>query len=966
MASFHPLSSQPTAILSYDTGVEHQAHIISLINANNIEQLTSFINKHPNLTFTFNAQKQPLVTYLINTQKYDALLCISKHCICKNLDFKSTLMPAVMLLKTLFSPTDENNSEKLKLLEYLVENIPLTYQDKMNCPIIQFGLKTEWDDALSLRSVIFARLKKEGVLWQCRVNGEPLLMYLASHPEYYSEATIESLVNFDVASELPKLEDLEGIKPSIPPQETNQHFHLNWSKRRRSSSLSELSSFSSSANSETKSKLKKEKTVPLKLDPAPISYRKKVSKSTEYLSKKTLHPTSPFLKFERKIKSGFTHFEQWSKHSFSKLTSRIHHAHRPEDELSLIHNRAFIGSDVYAKSSEEDYVIPPLSPLHVLSDKEKKVTIQKLQLYREHIKRLKDIEAKAQAALSQRDSLRQKVRVTRQQSLKMTPTPISKAQSFTFSESSRKTGEWVTFEEAPTSPGIMSPAEKSESVMRWKSVFTQIKSKRLVNSIPTENSSTKPSLWSPTLLLVEQKLIEQHHESEAASKAELSNVTKGLKKSLASIKATSDSTSSQFTDVVDSLVNQLDSYGIDEGVELYSKAIFHSAALVTQFAMAKEVFKKWDASTIGHATRSLSELTSVVLNTTSAVSDGIGNLLPAHMQQMASTISESASAIDRIQSCLQEIQHVTLEIVQLVKQFTKSDDKVALSGIAKSCDLLTLIAELSKSLFSILQKVLFAAKDILEITGKASIGLNKAIPGLGIVISIIDIVQRSLYLGNNAYYMAQLSEMKVRDQEYFPDHAILSFILDEEQRTNYYTLNDIAYDGKIFVNLSPEVIREAKRYSMVCELKKVCRKRVISASYKIFFDLASVTGDILKLGGVTSEVGAGLSLGIALSKASIITINWLKQSYHNHQEDLHSNEEKHVLRCRLIESLFQFFVAFAEQDITDDDKFESYIEQYGELRVFFYSFGLKTSDFLGKKVDEEGVKKVYKALKRRE
>ncbi|MBE8166758.1 MAG: hypothetical protein HAW66_00090 [Shewanella sp.] len=968
--SFSETGSSPLA--------PRQRQLLASIEANNIEQLSLLITRQPDVLLNIEIERQPLAIYLLSNHNYQALRCILEHCISHYVPLYNIGMSGVELLKFLFHPASPVSPDKLQLIEYCVSNIPLTAEEKANCPISEFGLKKEWDEQFSLRSAIYKRLRKEGEHGQCRVDDEPLLVYIAHHPDDYSQSTLEALVNRNVASEFSDINksDIKALHSSTISIESETSNIVRPRPISPKSSTSVTSpklsvAFTPSQPSRniiqltTEETIEKNKEEPIfVLDPPPLQH---------------IRAPSFFSSAIRKVKSAYTDLEHWSEKKSSKLHSRFAHQRRPEDELGLIANRAAIAGNYIATPSELAKTAVPLTPLHALSDKEKAVTIKKLQLLRQHLQRTKDIKAEARDVLKHRVSVRKQIKATRINSPLTTSASPASAGVFKFGVIPASRSEWVTFDDDNTYPSsmslghnnlvtadaeehtpsnLMSPTEQSETVKLWRKALSS------TSSIPRPPLSSPSSLWNTTLRLAEQKLTQQHQELEAESQNTLIDVTITVKKALDSIRHEPESAFLEYAGIVDSLVNQLESYNAEESVENSSKAIFHSAALIAQFAKGKEVFKQWDLTTIQNITSSLSSVASVALNTTAAVSEGVGSFLPDNIQKVTSTVSGAANVIDHIQTSFQEVQHVTLEIVELIKQHSSMKESQDIDHEFVTYDFLTMMAGISKSLMSIIQKILLAAKEILAITNQALAGLSAAIPGLGIVINIIDIAQRSLYLANNAYYLAQLSEMKERDQDFFPDHPILCELITDG-RTNYYTLKDIAYEGKVYPNISPDVIREARRYSMICELKKTCRKRVIRAANNVFFDAAAITGDALKLGGVTSGAGIGLSVGVALSKASLISIKWLKQSYHDHQNDLSSSSEKHLLRCRLIESLAQFLVAFLEQDLLDENMTKSYIEQYGELRVFFYGIGLKVNDFLGKKIDEKAVKKVYKALKSR-
>ena len=897
--------------------LENDDALIQAIRSVDTERLQEF-------KVEVEGENVPFLIHLANENRLEVLLEAVKRYQQEKLSLHVKDSCGNNLLHILFDTQDSNDPNRLELLTLLIEE-ELSLRERNfddNKPLI-YALQQQWDAHLVLRERVCHYIKLHNETFPIMVGVQPLLNYLCEHPETYSEEMIEYLVNEEVADYIVVLSPaLLYSSAALPTKESEQV------------SLSTEPPLQTHLSQKLQKHLSQDWELVHSFPKSPQLLRRAKHKIDDFV-----HNTKVF--FEKE---------------FYKVSAKYRHQRRPSELLELIPNQGAIAVNTQRRASEKDEALLPVK--FIENHKVKKETLKKILLFRKFIIERKESEKRA--VKNKKVIRKQRRELNRTHSLRSQSSSISSSLTSSINEHP----DWVRFGSESDLSGFkrfIPPAQ------RWKDA---------ANRIMKLQKSDAANMWEETLTLVEKQLAKEHKEAALKSELEIKDFAQAVARKFdvddlrTQLKQEGASLEGDLSGRADNLIVKLESYKADEMLGGAVGKTMDAVALLVTFSQNKEVIASWDISSIESIVNSISGLASMALNTVSGGAGVISHCLPEEVAHWAEGVADVSSIINVIQTSLLDIQHVALEIINLAKQLSKSDRSPSEFSNQDIYCIVTVGADLAKKIFQIVKNLLFVAKQIMDLTDTVSVGLNKAIPGLSILLGIIDIGERSLYLANSAFYFAQFAELKHLEKEYFPQHSELRRILDEESRTKHATLHEIAFERD---DLSFEVVNTAQRYFLFYHIKSLCQTRIVHAAYHIVWDVVDVTSGALKLGEVSAGVGIGISVGAAVSKASVSVIQWLSQQFHNRKE------EDHLKICRMMAVSMKALVNFLNQDfqignvdfnkvltedVSSNPELEKLISQYHELSLCFYALGFKIEDFANAKFDDSLLQKIYKTIKR--
>ncbi|RLV58277.1 ankyrin repeat domain-containing protein [Parashewanella curva] len=423
--------------------------------------------------------------------------------------------------------------------------------------------------------------------------------------------------------------------------------------------------------------------------------------------------------------------------------------------------------------------------------------------------------------------------------------------------------------------------------------------------------------------------------------------------------------SGQYSDIVNNLSIRFEQYDFELCAGEQAAIAFHSLELVGEILAFREAWRdmiKHDdvADFLRASTNSLAAVAGI----TSIVTEVAAHFTNEHDFHILDIVSKCATSFSNIQTALSQL----FEILKRLKESNliediehrKFDSESVPSYLSKGVAFAKTMTFSAKALAS-------AANKILEITKQAS-SLSTAIPIVGIVVSVMDITTRILATGQHIRCCCEMAEIKACLKMDFPDSEALSQVIDERGRTNSVQLKWLAFKANPeHDDVMPSDVFNAKRYYQVRGLKRINQKRVTREVIAIAVNVLQISSDILKLTGVASEVGLGLSATTATLKTVQLTTRAGKQQVHNLLKDDKSQQSKHEARCYQIQVFIELIEAVAigcDKKLTED---ELYRAQLNELKLLFKAAGMRLDKFLDPNRElKDRIHDLYKAIKQRE
>ena len=340
---------------------------------------------------------------------------------------------------------------------------------------------------------------------------------------------------------------------------------------------------------------------------------------------------------------------------------------------------------------------------------------------------------------------------------------------------------------------------------------------------------------------------------------------------------------------------------------------------------------------------------------------------------LANTLPKGIATAKNFKDSLKAIKDGFVHLLDVFREMQDSkmfDDNAPadVKRADQALDFLKHGAHFSKELASVSRSLTLASREILELTGKSSTAAGKAIPGLSIFVSVLDLAERTVSMTHAVRAYAQMSEYKTTLKESFRDFDDLSDIIDETtNQTNKVELKRLAFESELNDLVDTATIDEAKRYYLVRGLKKINEKRITREALKMTLDVANLAAAIAELSGAGASAGLGISVTTAGVNIGAFTIRNAKQQYHNYKGDEKSLSAKHAARLRQMEIMIGLLRSIEVPAENDEYAQTMAAAQLEEIKHLFKAAGLPLFKFLKPGLKpEKRMQLLYDALKRRE
>ncbi|MGB0893922.1 MAG: hypothetical protein ACPGUD_05890 [Parashewanella sp.] len=416
------------------------------------------------------------------------------------------------------------------------------------------------------------------------------------------------------------------------------------------------------------------------------------------------------------------------------------------------------------------------------------------------------------------------------------------------------------------------------------------------------------------------------------------------------------------TQTIDQFTQQLSAFDLDSivGTEVVVGA--QTLELVNQLFCLRDSFNSLKSNDIEAIFSSTSSIMSSATGAVSSTLEVASHFVGEHSEALQIAVS--------VLKVFDKIQTAFVSLITLLKSIKDSgiaewQAKDGAANIKSTTYYITAGVRFAKKLAMIAKKLACFAKEISTVAGVERSALSNVIPGLAIGISLMDIVVRLIFLANSIQSCAQTTEMKVKCKENFKQDPELCEYLDEHDNTLVIGLEDLAFSSKDDESVDPINVKEARRYLVIREGKLLSKKRIGRASVGIFVDVLNITAEIVKYTGVSAPAGISIAAASATTQLSAIGLRKSKQFVHDVKGDQKSEAAKHTRRLRHIEVILDMTDALIKSH-PDKDLNDIYLAQVEELDVILKALGMPLSKFLKIEDPEKRIKKLYKAMQRRE
>ncbi|WP_170308344.1 hypothetical protein [Parashewanella tropica] len=451
-----------------------------------------------------------------------------------------------------------------------------------------------------------------------------------------------------------------------------------------------------------------------------------------------------------------------------------------------------------------------------------------------------------------------------------------------------------------------------------------------------------------------QKLVEPTPEA-SATLAEIRSATKDLKDR--------EHVSGQYSEIVNNLSLRFEQYDFEICAGEQPAIAFHSLELVGELLA---FYEAWREMTQGK------EIFGVLRATTNAFAAVSG--LASIATEIATHFSSDHHVLGIVSKCATSFSNIQTALSQLLDIFKRLKESNLIEDIEHhQFDINSVTSYLTKGL-AFARTITFTAKSlasaankILEVLKQVS-SVSTVIPILGIIVSVFDMVGRIVATGQHIRCFCDMAEIKACLKLDFPDSEALCEVITENGKTDSKVLKWLAFKAEAERDdVLPNDIFDAKRYYLARGFKRINQKRIIREVIGISFDILQISSDILKLTGVASEVGLGLSATTAALKTTQLTTRAGKQLFHDCLKDDKSKDSKHEARCYQIQVLTELLETVAlgyEKGLTEDDLYKA---QICELKLMFRAAGMRLDKFLdSRKPLKDRIQSLYQAIKQRE
>ncbi|RLV59898.1 hypothetical protein D5018_09445 [Parashewanella curva] len=953
------------------------------------QQIIDFLKMNPETRLDFVVKGEPLLIHLAKCSEYNKLNLFVAHLKQKgeHKALQCVSSQRQTLLHILFSKDidyfEVDFDLRLDVIRELIPLIELTKLDGNGDTVIELALKKPWDDFSPIRQDVLLKLKEQTDRQHIEIKGEPLLVFIARETESYSEPTLGQLLDNKIGhvvevadlSEVEPLEDDLFVGAGSPQQTTMFDVEILAKMKIRRGSKPRVRSQSEINLPKTIAEERWEVTEKAGIE----ALKHNVAELDEQLQgeMEEYFPATfevPHKPFSERVEGWVAHTMQVAARTIDegpqllkeRLEQKLLGRFERQDLAPLLINEEVPVSDARRRSSvfSSESSAAAISPIRELEGQELDNVKKKLLLFRNYQEKKQQIKKRAEVVAETNQSYRDAIQ-TRKHSL--LPDPHLK---LTVSGDSVPVVVASTEEVLPPRPSdtYSSVGELNHALRLWHKAIEQVKTV----------SAREKIGWDPTLFLAEKKLREIHQQEKEETQKQWQHVKNEVhahvEKFREKNKQLADTSSlGGYQSALDKMNSDLESFHMEGDLEQASGVLQQVGQLVQLLMEGRDVIKGWKFESIDAATNSLSAAAGAILGAGELGAGFAAFVSHGTIKEVAEGIASGCGIVNEIQTCINEVIHMVVDICHLVEEFTEGDPVFGPLENKGAVGILKKGAGFAKQLLRIIRTLLKATKGILNLLEESTLGVAQAIPGLGILLNIITITERAIFLADSAFSYSELSESKHRLKQILSVDRKLNVMFYTSGKTNIKELEYITQDAEKITHSADRLyqvslsdILEAKRYELVRELKSICGKRILRNAYEIAFNLGEILGEGLKIGGVTAEAGIVVGASISITRAGITGLNQLKKLYHSRHEDEKSPKAKHQRRCRIMETFFLLTYYFACQDFSDSTQSAKYAAQYQELRQYFYAMGLRATDIIGREMNDELLKFVYEKLKQRE
>ncbi|MCL1078507.1 hypothetical protein D5R81_10860 [Parashewanella spongiae] len=487
----------------------------------------------------------------------------------------------------------------------------------------------------------------------------------------------------------------------------------------------------------------------------------------------------------------------------------------------------------------------------------------------------------------------------------------------------------------------------------------------------------RASVFIPTITTPEMTHeLKKQRETAIESARELKSVTGSLT-GVGRLKVIADELKGVREHAMSGIANATDDYtewlqrlDVESHMDCESTTVFHGIELAASVLTQIDSIRQLKVKNIKDIVEPISGLVSGTIGVGAASTEMVAHFSEGSISEAVGDASASLEIIGALKDGM-------IKIIDLIKALSHSgsltqSEHFAPTDFKKTQYYLGEGLSYAKKFASISKKFLSAAKKIIDIVGSNSGMIGEAVPGLGLVVNLIHIVEQIQKLTTNVPLYMQLSEMKLRAKVLLNEMDQTTKIIKANGKTNTVEL-------KVFLALSPEIenelndeiidpdaIDEVRRYSFVREMKSVNLDRIRNECFSIGLHVSKTCANITELSVVAEEVAIALTVTNAVIEIGKEAVEGGVQKINNLVQNDHSAKHKHEALCEHIEILFDLTATVYNKNIHLVDS-ELFSRQCAEIDILFKSTGLPFKRFLKLLQSDESkaIRALYRAMKNR-
>ncbi|BDD03785.1 hypothetical protein [Aureibacter tunicatorum] len=301
----------------------------------------------------------------------------------------------------------------------------------------------------------------------------------------------------------------------------------------------------------------------------------------------------------------------------------------------------------------------------------------------------------------------------------------------------------------------------------------------------------------------------------------------------------------------------------------------------------------------------------------------VGKFLSGNDSKIAGKVEELSGVVG---TCLGAISPF-LEILRKIYRFGKhlmASEKDQYSKKEHASEGFSFFENCIKAARSILS----ATVEVMSLVSQVPGPVKDLVPGIGTLLSIIDIARKVLSLRKNVGRFIKMKKQKSWLLEDSHSAGILSTIFTEENGTDEDELDRKLSDTKTLPDQEAKVYKE---FALVRELKKVNRKRIVRETFQIGLRINGIIADVLRYGGVSAAASIGMSAGGTALSIGSAAVRKVKQSIRNkgYGDSRKTSTAKKEKRVQMSKYIFHMIMGLSSEDQDEADRISDYIRACG-------------------------------------